>query len=76
MALALAALLHVGAHMFGLLKSLTDLAGDVATVALAPVEIAVDLVDAAVNPQANAMKDLSDDVKKLKDLHAHIVQHR
>jgi hypothetical protein len=53
--------------MFGLLKSLTDLAGDVATVALAPVAIVVDLTGAAVKPLAEVAKDLAADVKSLKD---------
>lgn len=53
--------------MFGLLKSITDLAGDVAKVALAPVEIAVDLTAAAVRPLAEAAKGLTADVKSLKD---------
>ncbi|NML61809.1 hypothetical protein HHL21_12135 [Massilia sp. RP-1-19] len=53
--------------MFGLLKSLTDLAGDMATVILAPVEVVIDLTGAAVKPFAEAAKDLAADVKSLKD---------
>ena len=53
--------------MFGLFKSLTDLAGDVATAALAPVEIAVDLAGAVAKPLAEVAKDLTADVKSLKD---------
>lgn len=53
--------------MFGLFKSVVDLATDVATVAVAPVEIVVDLADAAVKPLADAAKDLAKDVKSLKD---------
>lgn len=67
MALALAVLLFVGAHMFGLLKSLTDLATDVVTVVTAPIEIVVDLAGAAAKPFAEAAKDLAADVKSLKD---------
>jgi hypothetical protein len=53
--------------MFGFLKSATDLATNVATVVLKPVEIAVDLADAALKPLAEVAKDLSADVKCLKD---------
>jgi hypothetical protein len=53
--------------MFGLLKSLTDLAGDVATIALKPVEIAVDLTGAVVKPIAEVAKEVADEVKSLKD---------
>lgn len=53
--------------MFGFLKSLTDLATDLTKVALAPVEIAVDLVGAVAKPLAEAAKDLAADVKSLKD---------
>lgn len=53
--------------MFGLFKSVTGLATNVATVVLKPVEITVDLADAALKPLAEAAKDLSDGVKRLKD---------
>ncbi len=53
--------------MFGLFKSITDLATDVATVALAPVAIVADLAGAAVKPMAEVAKELADDVKSLKD---------
>lgn len=53
--------------MFGLLKSAFNLAGDVVSVAIAPVEIAVDLAGAAVKPLAAVAKDLARDVKSLKD---------
>lgn len=53
--------------MFGLLKSLTDLATDVTKVALAPVEMVVDLAGAAVKPVVEVAKDLVADVKSLKD---------
>lgn len=52
--------------MFGLLKSLTELAIDVATVATKPVEVVVDLADAAIKPIAEAAKDIADDVKSIK----------
>lgn len=53
--------------MFGLLKSITDLATDVATVVVAPVAVVADLAGAAVKPIAEAAKELADDVKSLKD---------
>ena len=55
------------AIMFGLLKSAFDLAGDVVLVAIAPVEMVVDLAGAAVKPLAEVAKDLARDVKGLKD---------
>lgn len=51
--------------MFGLLKSLGDLAVNVADVALTPVEMAVDLANAVVQPLADAAETLRDDVKGL-----------
>lgn len=53
--------------MFGLLKSVTDLVSDVATVVVAPIEIASDLVGAAVKPVAEVARDMVADVKSLKD---------
>jgi len=53
--------------MFGLLKSVVDLATDVVTVAAAPIEMVVDLTGAAVKPVAEAAKELAKDVKSLKD---------
>lgn len=53
--------------MFGLLKSVVDLATDVAAVVVAPVEVAADLAGAAVKPVADAAKELVKDVKSLKD---------
>lgn len=53
--------------MFGFLNSVVDLVGDVATVVSAPVKIAVDLAGAAVKPLADVAKDLTADVKSLKD---------
>jgi len=53
--------------MFGLLKSVVDLAGDVATVVTKPVEAVVDLADAAIKPVAEVAKELAKDVKSLKD---------
>lgn len=53
--------------MFGLLKSVVDLVTDAAAVVVAPVEMAVDLADAAVKPVADAAKELAKDVKSLKD---------
>ena len=53
--------------MFGLLKSVVDLATDVVKVAAAPVEIVTDLAGAAIKPVAEVAKDLVADVKSLKD---------
>lgn len=53
--------------MFGLLKSVADLAVDVVKVAVAPVEIVADLAGAVVKPVAEVAKDLVADVKSLKD---------
>jgi hypothetical protein len=53
--------------MFGLLNSVIDLATNTATVVLKPVEIAVDLTNAAVKPLAEVAKDVADEVKKLGD---------
>lgn len=52
--------------MFGLLKSVADLAVDVAAVAVAPVQIAVDLTGAVVKPVAEVAQELADDVTKLR----------
>jgi diacylglycerol kinase len=43
------------------------LTSDVVKVTLAPVEIAVDLAGAAIKPLAEVAKDLTNDVKSLKD---------
>jgi len=51
----------------GLFDSLTSLVENTAKVVLAPVEIVVDLADAAMQPLAEAAKDLTDDVKSIKD---------
>jgi len=53
--------------MFGLLKSVADLATDVATVVTKPVEMAVDLTGAAIKPVAEVAKELAKDVKSIKD---------
>jgi hypothetical protein len=53
--------------MFGLLKSVAELTGNVAKVVVAPVEIAVDLAAAATKPLAEAAEELTKDVKSLKD---------
>lgn len=53
--------------MFGLFNSVVGLATDAAKVALAPVEIALDLAGAAVKPLAEVAAVLVDDVKSLKD---------
>jgi hypothetical protein len=53
--------------MFVLLKSVADLTADVAKVAVAPVEMVVDLAGAVVKPVAEAAEELVDEVKQLKD---------
>src|SRR5450830_2081938 len=53
--------------MFGLLNSVVNLAADVVTVAVAPVEIVVNLAGAAAKPVAEAAKELVKDVKSIVD---------
>lgn len=53
--------------MFGLFKSVADLAADVATVVVGPVAVAVDLAGAVVKPVAEVALDLANQVKSLKD---------
>jgi len=53
--------------MFSLLKSVVELTTDVVKVVAAPVEMAVDLADAAVKPLVEVAKDLTDEIKQLKD---------
>lgn len=53
--------------MFGLLKSVADLTKNVAEVALAPVEVVVDLAAAATQPLAEAAREIKQDIKSLKD---------
>ena len=56
---------HNEVIMFGLLKSVGTLVGNVAEVALTPVEVAVDLVNAASEPFVEAAKEIKKDVKDL-----------
>jgi hypothetical protein len=49
----------------GLLDSLVNLVGDVATVVTKPVEMAVDVADAVVKPVAEVVTELAEDVKDL-----------
>jgi len=53
--------------MFSLFKSVVELVEDVATVAVAPVEVVVDLASAAIKPMAEAAKEITNDIKHLKD---------
>jgi len=53
--------------MFGLLKSIGELAVDTVRVVAAPIEVIVDVVDAVVKPVAEAAEDLVDEIKSLKD---------
>lgn len=53
--------------MFSLLKSVTELVEDTAKVVLTPVEMVVDLADAAVKPLSEVAQELAKDVKSLKD---------
>ena len=47
--------------------SVIVLTKDVFEVVTTPVEIAVDLADAAIKPMAEAAKEIKDDIKSLKD---------
>lgn len=49
------------------LDSVIGLTKDVFEVVSTPVEIAVDLTDAAIKPMAEAAKEIKDDIKSLKD---------
>lgn len=49
------------------LDSVIELTKDVFEVVSTPVEIAVDLADAAIKPMAEAAKEIKDDIKSLKD---------
>jgi hypothetical protein len=53
--------------MFGLFNSVVSLATDATKVVLAPVEITVDLVSAVSKPIAEIVKDLTVDIKSMKD---------
>jgi len=51
--------------MFGLLKGVVELTRNVAEVALTPVEVVVDLANAATQPLADAAKEIKQDIKDL-----------
>jgi hypothetical protein len=53
--------------MLGLFNSVTELVGNVAKVVVAPVEMAADLANAALQPIVEVAKDLANDIKSLKD---------
>lgn len=53
--------------MFGIFKSVVDLASDVVSVVATPVEMVTDLADAAIKPIVEVANDLKDDIKSLKD---------
>ena len=53
--------------MFGLIGSVLQLGADVTKVALAPVEIVVDLADAVVKPVAQVAEEVVQEIKSLKD---------
>jgi hypothetical protein len=53
--------------MFGLFKSVTDLVTDVVQVVTTPVEVVVDLADAAVKPLVEATNEIKKDIKSLKE---------
>jgi len=50
--------------MFGLLNSVLNLGKNVVDIAVAPVEVAVDIVNAGVKPVADAAKDIVKDIKE------------
>ena len=54
-----------GDNMFGFLESVSNLTSNVLDVALAPVQMTVDLATAATQPLADAAKELVSDVKSL-----------
>ena len=56
-----------GRAMLGLFNSVTELVGNVAKVVVAPVEMAADLANAALQPIVEVAKDLANDIKSLKD---------
>ena len=51
----------------GIFDSVMNLTKDVFEVVSTPVEIAIDLADAAVKPMAEAAKEIKDEIKSLKD---------
>jgi hypothetical protein len=53
--------------MFDLFKSIGDVATKTVNIALAPVEMAVDLADAALKPLSDAATELKKDIKSIKD---------
>jgi hypothetical protein len=54
--------------MFGsLLKSVVDLTATTVTIVAAPVKAVVDVADAALQPVAEAAKELGKDIASLKD---------
>lgn len=53
--------------MFGLFNSVVDLVADVATIAAAPVKVAVDVAGAVVKPIAQVAEEISKDISSLKD---------
>ena len=53
--------------MFELFKSVVDTASNVVKVAIAPIEVAVDFVGAAIQPIVDATSEIVNDVKSLKD---------
>lgn len=53
--------------MFGLFKSVAELAVDTVKIVAAPVQIVVDLADAAIKPAAEVAQELVEEVKSLKE---------
>lgn len=53
--------------MFGLFKSVVDLAANVVEVVATPVEMVVDLANAAIQPVAEVAEELKKDIKDLVD---------
>ena len=51
----------------GLFDSLANLATNVVKVALAPVDIAADLTNAAMQPIVEVAEEITKDIKSLKD---------
>ena len=53
--------------MFSLFKSVVELLVDTIDIVATPVEMAVDLADAAIKPISEVAKELARDIKSLKD---------
>jgi len=53
--------------IFGLVKSVVGLAENVVDIAIAPVEVVVDVTRMATKPIAEGLEELTEDVKQMVD---------